>query len=87
MRITVNAELQMLEKGLEQAETFLASNGKIIVISYHSLEDRIVKNTFKKFEEEGKGERMSKKVIVPTATEIESNPRSLSAKLRIFTKK
>lgn len=87
IRITVNAELQMLEKGLEQAETLLAPKGKIIVISYHSLEDRIVKNTFKKFEEEGYGERMNKKVILPLVTEIESNPRSRSAKLRIFIKK
>lgn len=87
MRITVNAELQVLEKGLETAFKLLGPNGKIIVISYHSLEDRIVKNTFKKYEEEDKGERMNKKVIVPTADEIESNPRSRSAKLRIFTKK
>lgn len=87
IRITVNAELQMLEKGLEQAELLLAPEGKIIVISYHSLEDRIVKNTFKKFEEDEKGERLNKKVILPLTTEIESNPRSRSAKLRIFTKK
>lgn len=87
IRITVNAELQVLEKGLETAFKLLAPNGKIIVISYHSLEDRIVKNTFKKYEEEEKGIRLNKKVILPTAAEIELNPRSRSAKLRIFTKK
>lgn len=87
IRITVNAELQALEKGLDSALQLLASKGKIIVISYHSLEDRIVKNAFKKYEEEDEGERMNKKIILPTDTEIESNPRSRSAKLRIFTKK
>ena len=85
LRITVNGELQALEKGLEHAQQLLAPRGKIIVISYHSLEDRIVKNIFKKFEEEEKGLRVNKKVILPTASEIEHNPRSRSAKLRIFT--
>lgn len=87
IRITVNAELQVLEKALNHAEHMLASSGKIIVISYHSLEDRIVKNIFKEFEEQDKGERLNKKVIIPTSVEIESNPRSRSAKLRIFIKK
>ncbi|MES2623057.1 MAG: 16S rRNA (cytosine(1402)-N(4))-methyltransferase RsmH [Patescibacteria group bacterium] len=85
IRITVNGELQVLESGLNQAQKMLAPNGKMIVISYHSLEDRIVKNIFKNYEEEGKGERMNKKVIVPTDAEIEANPRSRSAKLRIYT--
>ncbi|MES2985756.1 MAG: 16S rRNA (cytosine(1402)-N(4))-methyltransferase RsmH [Patescibacteria group bacterium] len=87
IRITVNGELQVLEKGLEYAQKLLAPEGKIIVISYHSLEDRIVKNMFKKYEEEGLGIRLNKKVILPTATEIELNPRSRSAKLRIFKNK
>lgn len=86
IRIAVNAELQVLEKALAQAEIFLAKGGKIIVISYHSLEDRIVKNVFKKFEEDGKGVRENKKVILPSDEEIERNPRSRSAKLRIYTK-
>jgi len=85
MRIAVNGELQALESALNQTQQILASKGKIIVISYHSLEDRIVKNMFKKFEEEGKGVRMNKKVILPTDEEIEKNPRSRSAKLRIYT--
>lgn len=84
LRIAVNGELQVLETALEQAENILQPKGKIIVISYHSLEDRIVKNTFKKFEEEGKGIRVNKKVILPTDEEIEKNPRSRSAKLRVY---
>ncbi len=86
IRIAVNAELQALESGLLQAEKMLASQGKLIVISYHSLEDRIVKNIYKQFEEEGKGIRMNKKVIIPQDDEIDTNPRSRSAKLRIFIK-
>lgn len=86
IRIAVNAELQSLESGISQAEKLLSSKGKLIIISYHSLEDRIVKNMFKRFEEEQKGERLNKKVILPTDEEIEKNPRSRSAKLRIFIK-
>ncbi len=84
MRIAVNGELQALETALTEAQQLLAPKGKIIVISYHSLEDRIVKNMFKQFEEEEKGVRMNKKVILPTEEEIEKNPRSRSAKLRIY---
>jgi 16S rRNA (cytosine1402-N4)-methyltransferase len=87
IRIAVNEELQSLEQGLLQAEELLASQGKIIVISYHSLEDRITKNTFKTFEEEEKGTRLYKKIVVPTDSEIVANPKSRSAKLRIFIKK
>lgn len=85
IRIAVNGELQALESALVQAQELLKSKGKIIVISYHSLEDRIVKNIFKRFEEEEKGIRMNKKVIVPTDEEIKRNPKSRSAKLRIYT--
>jgi 16S rRNA (cytosine1402-N4)-methyltransferase len=84
IRIAVNAELQALESGLLQAQKLLTHDGKMIVISYHSLEDRIVKNIFKKFEDEGKGARLHKKIILPSDAEIERNPRSRSAKLRIY---
>jgi 16S rRNA (cytosine1402-N4)-methyltransferase len=85
IRIAVNGELQALDTALMQAQGLLKTEGKIIVISYHSLEDRIVKNIFKRFEEEGKGVRMNKKIIVPTDEEIKRNPKSRSAKLRIYT--
>jgi len=86
IRIAVNAELQVLEKGLQGALEVLSDNGQIAVISYHSLEDVIVKQYFKKLEEDGIGKRLNKKIIIPTDDEIKSNPKSRSAKLRIFKK-
>ena len=86
LRIAVNSELQVLEKGLEGAYSVLAPEGRIAVISYHSLEDIIVKHYFKTLEEESKGKRINKKIIVPTEEEVKSNPKSRSAKLRIFKK-
>ena len=87
IRIAVNAELQVLEKGLIGAYEILKENGFIAVISYHSLEDIIVKQYFKKLEIEEKGIRINKKIIIPTEKEIKDNPKSRSAKLRIFKKK
>jgi 16S rRNA (cytosine1402-N4)-methyltransferase len=86
LRIAVNSELQVLEKGLEGAYSVLAPEGRIAVISYHSLEDIIVKHYFKTLEEESKGKRINKKIIIPTEEEVKSNPKSRSAKLRIFKK-
>ncbi len=57
-----------------------------MVISFHSLEDRIVKNAYAKWESEGLGEALTKKPVVPSDEEVWSNPRSRSAKLRIFKK-
>ncbi|MBC7981637.1 16S rRNA (cytosine(1402)-N(4))-methyltransferase RsmH, partial [Candidatus Parcubacteria bacterium] len=86
IRIAVNAELQVLEKGLRGAWSVTAENARIAVISYHSLEDIIVKQYFKKLETENEGTRLNKKIIIPTDDEIKSNPKSRSAKLRLFKK-
>lgn len=84
LRIAVNDELTSIDEALPKALSLLEANGRIAVISFHSLEDRIVKNAFKKFEEEGKGTIITKKPIVPTDEEIQRNSRSRSSKLRIF---
>ena len=86
LRIAVNDELSALNETLPQAIERLNDNGRLVVISYHSLEDRIVKNTFKKFDEDGLGRILTKRPIVPTEDEIFENPRSRSAKLRVFKK-
>jgi 16S rRNA (cytosine1402-N4)-methyltransferase len=86
LRIAVNAELQVLDQGLKGAHEMLKENGYIAVISYHSLEDVIVKQYFKELEKNNKGMRVNKKIIIPTDTEIKENPKSRSAKLRIFKK-
>ncbi len=86
LRIAVNAELQVLDQGLKGAYDVLNKNGYIAVISYHSLEDVIVKQYFKDLEKNEKGMRVNKKIIIPTGGEIKENPKSRSAKLRIFKK-
>lgn len=78
LRIAVNDELAALKSALDQADAVLAPNGTIAVISFHSLEDRIVKQTFKKFV----GYQITKKPIRPNQAETKTNPRARSAKLR-----
>ncbi len=87
LRIAVNRELENLEKALPQALEILPSGGKLIVISFHSLEDRIVKNFFRERFKEGRVKLITKKPIIPSQDEVESNPRSRSAKLRALIKK
>lgn len=82
LRIAVNNELEIIEKGIQQAIKILELNGKIVVISFHSLEDRIVKNLFKEESKAGKLNILTKKPITPSLEEIKNNPRSRSAKLR-----
>ncbi len=85
IRIATNDELGALRDGLAGAWNVLASGGRIAVITFHSLEDRIVKNMFKEFSA-AQGRLHTKKPIVPSREEIVRNPRSRSAKLRIIEK-
>jgi 16S rRNA (cytosine1402-N4)-methyltransferase len=84
LRIAVNEELKNLEKILPQALEILKSGGRLVVISFHSLEDRIVKNFLKK--NHLKLKILTKKPISPSREEIKQNPRSRSAKLRAAIK-
>lgn len=84
LRIMVNDELGALEEGLVKTINLIEKNGNIFVISFHSLEDRIVKNLFRSWDDQGLGQIVTKKPIVPKDAEIEGNPRSRSAKMRIF---
>jgi len=86
LRIAVNDELGALEEFLEKGFSHLKSEGRMAVISFHSLEDRIVKNFFKKKKEEGEAIMITKKPIIPGDEELKENPRSRSAKLRTLQK-
>ena len=86
LRIAVNDELQALKEGIDKGFDILEEGGRMAVISFHSLEDRIVKNFFKEKQVEGKLEIINKKPIVPSEKEVSENPRSRSAKLRIIRK-
>ncbi len=87
LRIYVNDELGAIEEGLTSAWKILSPGGRIATITFHSLEDRIVKNYFKKLAKEEKvGELITKKPIVPKREEVILNPRCRSAKLRIIKK-
>jgi len=84
LRMVVNDELNAIEEGLNKVKDKIEKNGYIAVISFHSLEDRIVKFAFKRWAEEGLGRIITDKPIVPSEQEVLENPRSRSAKLRIF---
>ncbi|HVA96438.1 MAG TPA: 16S rRNA (cytosine(1402)-N(4))-methyltransferase RsmH [Candidatus Acidoferrales bacterium] len=86
LRIAVNDELNSLIEVLPKAVGLLASGGRLAVISFHSLEDRIVKRSFLEFSEKGMGTIVTKKPIVPTDAEVAANSRSRSSKLRVFEK-
>jgi len=87
LRIAVNSELDNLKKGLNSAFEILKKEGRLVVISFHSGEDRIVKNFFRLLEKEGKAEILTQKPVVATEEELRKNPRARSAKLRALVKK
>ena len=84
IRIEVNGELECLEGFLREVPKLLAPGGRVVVISFHSLEDRMVKRAFREFEDAGIGIRITKRPLVPSPDEVEENPRARSAKLRCF---
>lgn len=86
LRIAVNGELQNLTTALEKGLEALAPSGRFAIISFHSLEDRIVKNFFRDAERDGRVKLITKKPLAPTPAEIAENPRSRSAKLRVIEK-
>jgi len=101
IRIEVNNELENLSRALEESIGVLKQGGRIVIISYHSLEDRIVKTAFERFsgkcicppgfpvcrcKAEPKGKIITRKAVKPSETEIKENPRSKSARLRVFEK-
>lgn len=86
LRMAVNDELRNIERGITAATTKLNPEGKIIVISFHSLEDRIVKLFFQKSKREGMLEVLTPKPLKPSNREITVNPRARSAKLRAARK-
>ena len=98
LRIEVNGEMEALKMALEQSLKLLKPGGRLVVIAYHSLEDRLVKNFMRSGNFEGKVESdffgraqtpfeiITRKVVVPTPDEVERNPRSRSAKLRAAAK-
>ncbi len=85
-RIAVNNELEVLKLGLEKGVNLLKPGGRVCVISFHSLEDRIVKQKFKEYERQGQLKILTKKPVRAGDEEISDNPRSRSAKLRAAEK-
>lgn len=86
LRIAVNDELGALEDSLDKAFAMIPTGGRIAVISFHSLEDRIVKRLIRAHHDAGTGLRVYKKPVVPSDAEIDINPRARSAKLRVIEK-
>jgi len=82
LRIAVNDELNNLKKALPQTLKILKNGGRIVIISFHSLEDKIVKIFFKEKARQGRIKILTKKPVIPQKIEIKNNPRARSAKLR-----
>lgn len=86
LRIYVNQEIENLKTAISDACNLVSKNGRVAIISFHSLEDRIVKNYFKELVASKEFRVINKKTIIPKWTEVKQNKRSRSAKLRIIEK-
>jgi 16S rRNA (cytosine1402-N4)-methyltransferase len=86
LRIAVNNELENLEKALPQALNIMGKGGRLVVIAFHSLEDRVVKNFLKEKAKEGAVKILTKKPVRPSRAEVAENPRARSARLRAALK-
>lgn len=86
LRMAVNEELPALEEFIQAGFTALKPGGRMAIITFHSIEDRVVKHAFRAFADSEAGELVTKKPIPPSEEELAENPRARSAKLRIITK-
>jgi 16S rRNA (cytosine1402-N4)-methyltransferase len=86
LRIAVNRELEALGQFLDRVPATLIPRGRWVVLSYHSLEDRLVKQSFRRWSQEGVLKVLTRKVICPSPAEIAANPRARSAKMRVAEK-
>ncbi|MEI6238061.1 MAG: 16S rRNA (cytosine(1402)-N(4))-methyltransferase RsmH [bacterium] len=86
LRITVNDEIGALQEGMVKAFSLLSNGGRMAIISFHSIEDRTVKNYFRERRDRGEANVITKKPIIATEEELKDNPRARSAKLRILEK-
>ena len=86
LRIAVNQELEVLDRAIREAVDFLNPGARIVIISFHSLEDRIVKNRFREFSRANRLVLVTKKPIIPSPEALRENPRARSAKLRVAEK-
>ena len=84
IRIAVNDELTAIEQLIEHGINLLSTHGRLVIITFHSIEDRVVKHAFKAAAAAKRGQIITKKPITPSSEELEHNPRARSAKLRIF---
>jgi 16S rRNA (cytosine1402-N4)-methyltransferase len=86
LRLAVNRELENLEQFLARVLTVVAGGGRVVVISFHSLEDRMVKQSFAAWRRDGRARVLTRKVVRPGEIEVARNPRARSAKLRAAEK-
>lgn len=86
IRMAVNSELTRIENAINKSFDYLEIGGRLAIISFHSLEDRLVKRKFRELVSEGRGELINKRIIIPGETELKENPKSRSAKLRVIKK-
>ena len=86
LRLAVNRELENLEQFLDRILSVLRPGGRVVILSFHSLEDRLVKHTFQRWQREGRARILTRKVVRPTEEEVQANPRARSAKLRAAEK-